>query len=341
MGKRTRKNRPARNTLLNDDHLLDELGDLLIAKKAGDSKDEDDSRMESICDEIYDREEERDFRSIEQPIPTFSSREKMLAITEEYGIELFGSVDESVIIAWNIPLSSRYPKDRDEWETDYEENPFTETLEKAEAFEEDILEILEIADNADGYEETHSRKILETIKICASCWDDKKRNGICDSVEHMSRVSIIGADIYSSTWLSDMVAKKLEDEDGEHEFINEDSILFSVSMSHLISRQATLMDEARFMVERGIFDLCADSMFGAMAACAIRIIDGSEVDIDVLDEDELEHYMATKAHAYEVMFLSPGLLLPEKAIETDAYNMATYKSRYLFSGFEDIDPVIE
>lgn len=333
MGKVAKKGKSKRADIARDDHLLNELADLLLENDSATFREFYEGRIPEICEEIMLRYSERSNRGMSHPVPKFSSREKLFKVTKEFGLDLFPDVSKETFSAWDLPYSHKYANIDDTEDEREGKNPYTEHIAKAEVLAEDVLSILEIADSVEAYEISSASTILETMQICESCWDDKKYSGLSESIDDLAKASILSVDIFLSTALASLLESKKESEDDEGDvfLLEGDSILMSINAGRLAGRQASLIYEAHNLSKIEFDEMAAESMLGAFAACVLMILDYAPIDMEVLDEEETKHYMATKAHGYDLVATSSLGLLPDMAVESDIANLGLYRDGSLFS----------
>lgn len=334
MGKVSKKGKSKRADIARDDHLLNELADLLLENEDAELDEFYKGRTLEIYEQILMRYAQRHARGMSQPTPKFDSREKLFKITKEFGLDLFPDVSKETFNEWDLPYSHKYANIDDTEDEREGDNPYTEQIAKAEVFVEDILSILEIADSEAAYEESHAAMILETMQICESCWDDKKYSGLSEAIDEMVNDSILSVDIFLSTALSSLLESREETEADEEDnlfLLNGDSVLLSINTAKLSSRQASLMYEAKSLAAIELDEMAAEAMIGALAACALRILDYAQIDMEILDEEEMKHYMATKAHGYELIMNPSVCILPDMVIKSDIANLGFYRDGSLFS----------
>ena len=317
-----------RKDLSSADHILEELAEMIMISSEAETgsieKIEAERRIYELEDEIDIRGAARYEMDMEEPIPSLVSREKLLAVTDRFGIALIGW-NEEILKEWDLPLENRWYRDDNTWHSADEENPYTEVVEKFDVLLKDIKTLCENID--EDYEEQsyYLDNILQAMKTCEACWNAKKRSGITGESKFFASVSSEN----NASFVSSVYLDLLSVSDDKH--IPASHFKDAMEHLHLYAREAALSFIAKENSIEGKDHKTAMCLLGAGSACIIRVADNiwrSKTQQNITEEI-YSRYLALKGRAYEHVYQSPSFLPEEiENIDLDAAN--TYRDASIF-----------
>ena len=310
------KKKKGNDDQLENDMLLDKLADLLLADSQSAAEADE---IEEIAEEIMLKADSRDSYGMQHPVPVFLSREKLLAVTERFGLELFGDLDEKVIASLDLPLANRFAADV--IASDFRDgNTYREALKEAEVLDSRVRRILEIAGEADAYKNYHLDEILHVLKVCDACCEAGKRDGILECLYDLIIDIFCSADGYMGARQSEIMAEYSK---GEEEMSRSEAIL-TVHQFRMNARKAAMMLEAYRMAQIEEDQLAANMITAAMAADAILAVDDMQIDIEELNSQELTDYLEIKRDAYEILTDTISLFVGLESFALDVASLGIY-----------------
>ena len=314
--------------LLSDDHILEELAGLILL-----SSEAATGSLEKIKAErrIYELEDEIDIRGaarhemdMEDPIPSKISRDKLLALTDRFGVGLIGWNDD-FLEKWDIPLANKWYRDGTQWFTIAEENPYSGIADKFSVLVDDVQifcdKIGTDYEDQNGYLDC----ILEAIKTCEACWDAEKRTGITGEIKFFANISAENNSAFVSSVYMDLMSVPGD------KFIPASHFCEVMEHLHLYAREAALASIAREKSIEGDDVGAAKCVLGAGSACIIRTSDDIWKDMNTseISPEVQSRYFAIKGRAYEHVHQSPSFL-PEEIERIDIDFSKIYRDASLF-----------